>query len=424
MDRHGRRTVSTVVAAVVALLAAASPGAATHTSSPPTLSLSASCGPVQPSTTITVSGSNYSPRANGVQVSVDGEQLVFAPQTNGSFSTRITFATTANRYYTISTDDLAGHTAQDFYSAPCRSPAITVQPGCAPVGTPVQVSVSGSGWAPSDSIEVVFDVDGSPQKASTRTDASGNFVSGVVFTVAPEARTYRITASGGFGLNASTLFVAPCSTGTTTSTTTEPPPPPPDTTTTTTTAPSTPPRDTTTTVPTTTTTRANAPTTTFITIGPGTTTTTAPGATTTVPAVTTTTEVFEIKPDESVPPLVAVSPTTTTLPLSTPGAALVVVPPLGPPGFVTTARGSGFSPGPVSLRWAPGIGETEATAGEDGTFEARVLVFPRDRLGPRTLIASGGDAVATAPLLVVPSTVQPSAKVVTQITRLRRHVHR
>jgi hypothetical protein len=107
------------------------------------------------------------------------------------------------------------------------------------------------------------------------------------------------------------------------------------------------------------------------------------------------------------------------IPPPTPGATLAVKPSLGTPGFVALVTGTGFAPGPVQLTWAPGIGSFAATAGPDGTFTAQVLVFPHDRLGPRTLVATGGAVTATAPFLVVPNTVHPSGKDVTQITRLR-----
>ena len=133
-----------------------------------------------------------------------------------------------------------------------------------------------------------------------------------------------------------------------------------------------------------------------ITTAPVATTTTAPGTPTTSPVVT-------------VPP--------------TPGVVLTVVPSLGPPGFVALAKGTGFPPGPVSLAWVQGIGTFTATADATGAFETSVLVFPRDRLGPRLLVASG-TVNASAPFLVVPSTVQPSGKDVAQITRTRRLLQR
>ncbi|MDP9442424.1 MAG: hypothetical protein M3P34_09680 [Actinomycetota bacterium] len=112
--------------------------------------------------------------------------------------------------------------------------------------------------------------------------------------------------------------------------------------------------------------------------------------------------------------------TTTVVPPPTPGAVLTLTPAVGPPGFVTLAQGTGFPPGPVTLTWTPGLGFTPATAGPDGTFAVRVLVFPKDRLGPRAAVASAGGVTANAAFLVVTPTVQPSGSDVTQITRIRR----
>ncbi|HET9443371.1 MAG TPA: FG-GAP-like repeat-containing protein [Acidimicrobiales bacterium] len=118
----------------------------------------------------------------------------------------------------------------------------------------------------------------------------------------------------------------------------------------------------------------------------------------------------------------ATTTTTTVVPTAT--ATLTATPPLGPPGFVTQAHGTGFPPGPVTLSWDPGIGATATTAGPDGTFTAQVLVMPRDRLGPRRLVAVGGAATAVADFLVVVPTVQPSGSDVTQINRIRRFANR
>jgi hypothetical protein len=103
-----------------------------------------------------------------------------------------------------------------------------------------------------------------------------------------------------------------------------------------------------------------------------------------------------------------------------------VTPKVGPPGFVARATGTGFPAGPVQLVWAPGIGRTNVVAGPDGAFTTQVLLFPKDRLGPRILVATGAGAVsANAPFLVVPPTVEPSSgSDVAQITRTRRFSQR
>jgi len=70
--------------------------------------------------------------------------------------------------------------------------------------------------------------------------------------------------------------------------------------------------------------------------------------------------------------------------------------------------GAGFHPGPVTLAWSPGEGGATAIADAAGTFQIYVLVFPRDTVGPRQLVASQGGAIAAvAPVLVVQGTAQP-----------------
>lgn len=114
-----------------------------------------------------------------------------------------------------------------------------------------------------------------------------------------------------------------------------------------------------------------------------------------------------------------IATTTTTAP-STVVATLLAHPALGPPGFVTSVRGTGFPPGPVALRWEGGVGTASAVAGPDGTFTAQFLVLPGDRPGPRSAVATSGLVSANAPFLVVQGTVKPSGRDVSQITRLRR----
>jgi uncharacterized repeat protein (TIGR01451 family) len=92
---------------------------------------------------------------------------------------------------------------------------------------------------------------------------------------------------------------------------------------------------------------------------------------------------------------------------------LVIAPSLGTPGSVATAIGTGFPPNaPVALRWRPGVGGLLLTTSGGGTFRVSVLVFPRDVLGPRLLVASptGNSSFGsvTQPFLVVPGTIAPS----------------
>jgi hypothetical protein len=97
-----------------------------------------------------------------------------------------------------------------------------------------------------------------------------------------------------------------------------------------------------------------------------------------------------------------------------PRLRLTLDPPIGPPGFVTIARGRGFPPGAqVNLRWVRGLGSVDVTASVDGVFDTPVLIFPGDLLGPRVLVASGtavgGQVLRSvgARFLVVPGTLSP-----------------
>jgi uncharacterized repeat protein (TIGR01451 family) len=71
---------------------------------------------------------------------------------------------------------------------------------------------------------------------------------------------------------------------------------------------------------------------------------------------------------------------------------IVAVPEIGPPGFVTSVRGTDFPPGvPVRLAWDVGltVAANPAVPAGDGTFAAQLLVVPRDQLGPRKILATG-----------------------------------
>lgn len=92
---------------------------------------------------------------------------------------------------------------------------------------------------------------------------------------------------------------------------------------------------------------------------------------------------------------------------------LFVTPSVARPGEVVSARGDGFPAGAtVFLDWEPGLGRIPVAADTDGTFTgAAVLVFRRDVIGARELEAFIGVApepAATAPLLAVPGSSQPS----------------
>ncbi|MEV7419221.1 CARDB domain-containing protein [Streptomyces sp. NPDC089919] len=103
-------------------------------------------------------------------------------------------------------------------------------------------------------------------------------------------------------------------------------------------------------------------------------------------------------------------------PLTVREPALVLDPPLGPPGSVTRAVGSQFPPGTVlRLTWSRGVTVAAApvVVGKDGGFTAPLLILVQDTLGERKLLAAQkapGRALfspVTAPFLVVPGTLQP-----------------
>jgi uncharacterized repeat protein (TIGR01451 family) len=90
---------------------------------------------------------------------------------------------------------------------------------------------------------------------------------------------------------------------------------------------------------------------------------------------------------------------------------VVLTPALGPPGFVTLARGTGFPPNTkVSLLWRSGItpNTAQVQVRADGTFAAQVIVVPRDQEGPRKLFVKGsGFGEVSADFLVVSGNVSP-----------------
>jgi len=93
---------------------------------------------------------------------------------------------------------------------------------------------------------------------------------------------------------------------------------------------------------------------------------------------------------------------------------IVLDPPIGPPGFVTTVSGTNFPPGAtVTLTWTVGLTASMApvVADANGSFSVPVLILPRDTLGQRvltgTFTAAGGGLAQSPPFLVVPGTGQP-----------------
>ena len=103
--------------------------------------------------------------------------------------------------------------------------------------------------------------------------------------------------------------------------------------------------------------------------------------------------------------------------------SLALDPPVGPPGFVTLAVGTGFPPNtPISfLNWdsrLPSPLPAGLKTDGNGSFQVPILILYHDRLGPRYLIAavandqgtgSGAQNIVTrAPFFVSPGRTQPS----------------
>lgn len=135
-----------------------------------------------------------------------------------------------------------------------------------------------------------------------------------------------------------------------------------------------------------------------------TTTTTTTTPTTLPPTTTTTTTTLpppELPPPDPLPPPEPPPP-------EPPRPRLVLNPPLGEPGKVTMAIGTGYPPNTdVLLTWDRGLGQKVARSDGSGRFKVPVLIFHRDRLGPRVMTGAAPGASATAPFLAVPGSLIP-----------------
>lgn len=105
-------------------------------------------------------------------------------------------------------------------------------------------------------------------------------------------------------------------------------------------------------------------------------------------------------------------PTPTPSPTPTPPGftpKITLLPKVGPPGTVVAVNGTGFPPNtPLTLAWQPGIGTAGVTTSGAGTFTNRfVLVFPKDRLGDRQMVAQ--PFAVTATFLVVEPPLSPGS---------------
>jgi hypothetical protein len=91
-------------------------------------------------------------------------------------------------------------------------------------------------------------------------------------------------------------------------------------------------------------------------------------------------------------------------------------PTTGVPGTVVQVAGSGFEPGArLLLRWDHGLGEVTATVAGDGTFQAALLIFRKDVVGPRRLLVEPAGQAAAA-TTEAPSTTEAPASSATTST--------
>ncbi|WP_432947705.1 choice-of-anchor D domain-containing protein [Kribbella sp. CA-253562] len=95
---------------------------------------------------------------------------------------------------------------------------------------------------------------------------------------------------------------------------------------------------------------------------------------------------------------------------STVAPRLVAGPAVVRPGRVAVAEGFDFPPNTAAtLSWSIGSGSVQVRSDSAGRFQAPMLAFRRDPLGPRLMVAtlSDGVRVLSAPVLITPRTGQP-----------------
>jgi hypothetical protein len=99
-----------------------------------------------------------------------------------------------------------------------------------------------------------------------------------------------------------------------------------------------------------------------------------------------------------------------------------ILQPIGTPGSIAMVVGEQFPPGSRALlTWDHGLNqrELEVVIAADGTLPpTQVLVFRRDQVGPRLLLATPRDTTlykpVSTPMLVTPRTVTPPADFVSR----------
>jgi hypothetical protein len=326
------------------------------------------CGPQNTATRVTMQGGTNLPSVAVTLRSPSGVVIhsQTVQQSNSRWFYQVGFTPTEVGDYEVRAT--AGQqTISGFFRVPCGPPTLSYDPPCFVVGSTTTVTMTGRNFEPFDAGQMDYDLGGSEAQTQIRIPIDGRGTYAASFKVAPADRDHPGRAASGNLIANAVWSKCPPVTTTTTSTTT--------------------------------------------------TTTTRPGETTTTTRPTTA--------GSTTTTILSTTTTTIVIPPPTPGASLVVDPPLGPGGLVARARGTGFPANqPVNIGWSPGIGLFVATAGPDGTFETQALVMSGDTLGPRTLVATSGAVAASAQFLVVPSTMQPAGQDVLQINRTRRFLQR
>jgi len=334
---------------------------------PPGITLSPVCGPSAGEAqrySIKVEGTGFAPGEAVISFAGAAAATVKVDE-SGRFSGTITPAGRPDGSYQVTAADSRGGTAAAEFAVPCPPPpAITVAPTCAltagGTGT-YTIAVEGTGFTPG---EAGLSFAGAPM-GTAPVDRSGHLKGTITPPVQP-AGTYPIRALDSRRGSAEAAFSVPC---------------------------------------------------------PGTSPSPTPSTTPTPDPTPTTTPSSSPSPLTS--PTASPSPTppaSSTPPCGAPGApacsrpTLVITPTVGPAGFTTGVRGSGFpARTAVSLRWDRGVTQAalaKVTTDGSGSFEVSALILPHDSLGLRKLRATptpGGarfDAVE-AGYLVVPGSGQP-----------------
>lgn len=121
-------------------------------------------------------------------------------------------------------------------------------------------------------------------------------------------------------------------------------------------------------------------------------------------------------------------PPTAQAPLEVRCATLTVTPSVAATGTTVLVQGTGFpEDAAVRLGWQlenlrSGLGTAVASTDGSGQFTSRFLIFAKDQVGPRSVVATtetgGGVSVTSAPVLAVPSSVQPGRPQGVEIARL------